>query len=115
MKTVSKILERRELEAIFWLVGLIYLYSIDPYACEHFSFCLFNMMGIDFCPGCGVGNAISLFMHGEFLMSFEHHPLGIPAFLIILYRILSIAYKEIKLKQLLNREKKNGKCTSVNA
>jgi len=115
LKKITKIFEIPGLEAAIWLSGMVYLFTIDAYSCEHFSFCIFNQLGIDFCPGCGIGRSISLFMHGEFALSFELHPLGIPAFFIIVYRIVSVVIKTVKIQQLLNREKKNGKCTSVNA
>ena len=48
--------------------------------------CLFSLVGIDNCPGCGLGKSISMIFHGDFVGSFNAHPLGIPAILLIVKR-----------------------------
>jgi len=63
---------------------------------EHMSLCVFNHLGLKFCPGCGLGRSISYFMHGELLMSLKAHPIGIPAVLILLYRIIKLYIEYFK-------------------
>lgn len=81
------------LEAIMWMVALIYLMFINPYELNHFSFCLFNLIGIDFCPGCGIGRSISMIYYGDILGSLKMHPLGIFALGVIFYRIVTLLQK----------------------
>jgi hypothetical protein len=80
------------LEAFIWLAALISLAFHDP-ASAHYSLCPLRNLGIGFCPGCGLGHAISYFFHGEVMMSLETHPLGIIAVILLSYRIISIVRK----------------------
>jgi hypothetical protein len=80
-------------EACLWIAGLIYLLLINPYQVSHFTLCPFNNLGLDFCPGCGIGKSISFIYHADFINSFKSHPLGIFALAIILYRIITLIYK----------------------
>ena len=90
----------RNLEAIMWSIALLYLMFINPYELNHFSFCLFNLMGIDFCPGCGIGRSISMIYHGDILGSLKMHPLGIFALGVIFYRIVTLLQKnKLNLKR----------------
>jgi hypothetical protein len=83
---------RKNLEAFMWIGGLTYLALINPYSGGHLSLCAFNLAGIDFCPGCGLGMSISLLFHGDIAASFSAHPLGIFALIILVYRIYSLLY-----------------------
>jgi Protein of unknown function (DUF2752) len=47
-------------------------------------------MGITWCPGCGLGHSIAFLLHGDIRNSFHAHWLGIPALVIILYRIYDL-------------------------
>ncbi len=77
-------------ELIFWVVALIALANMHPEHGSHFSFCIFKMLGFNFCPGCGIGHAISYLFHGNIQASFTAHPLGIFAIVIILLRIVKL-------------------------
>jgi len=48
-------------------------------------------MGFTWCPGCGLGHSISFLFHGDIKSSFHAHWLGIPALIIIVYRIYVLA------------------------
>jgi hypothetical protein len=85
----------KNLEAIMWSIALLYLMFINPYELNHFSFCLFSLVGIDFCPGCGIGRSISMIYHGDILGSLKMHPLGIFALGVIFYRIITLLQKNI--------------------
>jgi hypothetical protein len=78
------------LEAIIWSGGLLYLMLINVPSDSHFTICPLANLGINFCPGCGLGNSISHLFRGNFASSFDSHPLGIFTFFIILFRIISL-------------------------
>ncbi len=84
------------LELFFWSAALLIPVFIDP-ATPHFSFCLFNHLGFEFCPGCGLGRSLAYLYRGEIVQSFLCHPLGIMAFSILLYRITYLMKKLIEL------------------
>ncbi|WP_317163649.1 DUF2752 domain-containing protein [Mucilaginibacter aquatilis] len=48
---------------------------------------MFKIVGVNWCPGCGIGHSISWLLHGNIQQSFKAHWLGIPALLVIIYRI----------------------------
>jgi hypothetical protein len=77
-------------EASIWILGLFYLAVINSQSEEHFTICPLANLGLDFCPGCGLGNSISYIFKGDFIASFQSHPLGIFALLIIILRIITI-------------------------
>ncbi len=81
-------------EALVWTAGLIALILISPNEDQHFSFCLFNNIGIDFCPGCGLGRSISYLFRGNFIASFKAHPLGVLALSVLLARIYSLMKRQ---------------------
>lgn len=97
LKTSIKYIRKLDIEAMFWLSAFIYLTLIDPYTPKHLNMCLFNLVGIDNCPGCGLGKSISMIFHGDFAGSFNAHPLGIPAILLILKRIYTLIVNKINL------------------
>lgn len=101
MKKIISIYKRVDIEAFFWLVAFVYLTYINPYTPKHLDFCLFSLMGIDNCPGCGLGKSISMIFHGDFIGSFNTHPLGIPAIILIVRRIYKLIKNRIQLTKKL--------------
>jgi len=89
-KTFFKILEW---EALFWVAGLVFLLFLNPYQSQQFTFCPIHNLGLEFCPGCGLGRSISFFYSGDISNSFKSHPLGIIAFFIIFFRIITLLKK----------------------
>lgn len=83
------------LELIFWITALIYLFSINPES-THFTLCPIKNVGFNFCPGCGLGHSLHQMMHLNFRASFSDHPLGIFAFIVILFRIFTLFKNLIK-------------------
>ena len=86
-----------------WLAlaaGIILMSLIDPEA-EGFSLCMFNFLGIEFCPGEGFGRSVALLFRGQFLESFTMHPLGLPGILIMLHRIFTVINRNCTLKNML--------------
>jgi hypothetical protein len=78
-------------ELSFWVLALLSLALMNPLTDAHFSLCFFKWLGIGFCPGCGLGHAISWLFHGNVEQSFKAHPAGMLALPVILYRIFSLA------------------------
>lgn len=103
MKTLSHI----PLELCFWVLALILLATavpVEPGHVHHFTLCPLANMGFDWCPGCGIGRSITQLFHGNVGASLEHHWFGIPALVIIVWRIvelirLRIDNKIFKLKR----------------
>ena len=93
---MKKILKYIDIEAVIWIAGFIYLASINPYGQNHFNLCPFNAVGIDFCPGCGIGKSISLIFHGDFHSSIIKHPLGIFAIIVLAARIIQLIKDKYK-------------------
>ncbi|MGK9369714.1 DUF2752 domain-containing protein [Melioribacter sp. Ez-97] len=89
------ILKNIEWEAVFWLCGLIYLASIDPYAPQHYTLCPFKNIGIESCPGCGLGRSIGFIYHFDFANSFESHFLGAVALILIAARTIKLIHRTI--------------------
>ena len=83
-------------ELIFWCLALMTLWFLDPYG-SHSSLCPLHFLGLDWCPGCGLGRSISLLMKGDIAASWTRHPLGGFALAVILYRIFEII-KHLKTK-----------------
>ncbi|MEO7314593.1 MAG: DUF2752 domain-containing protein [Ginsengibacter sp.] len=91
MKIFSlKITLQRYGELAFWIAGLILLATLNPAQKDPFSLCLSGLIGIDSCPGCGLGRSISFLLQGNPSASLEMHPLGIFALPVILHRIYTI-------------------------
>lgn len=81
------------LEGLVWVSALIYFaFFVNP-GKIHFTICPLANIGIDICPGCGLGNSISYIFRGEILNSISAHPLGLVAILIISYRIITLTQK----------------------
>ncbi len=85
------------LEAYFWFGALLSMALTTPTHDTHFTFCLFKLMGIDFCPGCGLGHSIIFLFHGNFVDSWNSHPLAILAVAVLLHRVYRILKNDIKV------------------
>lgn len=86
---LSGMLKRFPFEALFWLTSLAVLAMLDTDT-SHFSICPLKNIGFDFCPGCGLGTAISLLFHGRLQDSFSAHPLGVFTAIVLSYRIIDL-------------------------
>jgi Protein of unknown function (DUF2752) len=95
MKKIINFITGYNSEPFLWLAGLIFLYFINPTQ-THFTFCPFKNLGINFCPGCGLGRSIHYLMHFQVQKSFECHPLGIFAFIILVHRVFTIFKTEFE-------------------
>jgi hypothetical protein len=93
MSLIKKYKKFTNFEALLWIVGIIYLATIDPYQHGHIDFCLFKIMGFEFCPGCGLGKSISMIFQGDIINSIKTHPIGIFALIFIIRRIIELLFK----------------------
>lgn len=73
-------------------MAIMALGLFNPTSGSHFSLCPLKLLGFNWCPGCGIGHAIAYLLHGDIGNSLKAHWLGIPALLIILYRICNLIY-----------------------
>jgi hypothetical protein len=74
-------------ELVFWTAALISLGLTNPGSESHFTLCPLKSLGFTWCPGCGMGHAISFLLRGDIKSSIHAHWLGIPAVIVILHRI----------------------------
>lgn len=79
------------LELVCWSGALILLFFMPVESAEP-SLCLFRFIGFNSCPGCGIGHAIHYALHFDLVASFHEHLFGLPAVLIILYRIKQLSF-----------------------
>ncbi|MFN1833832.1 DUF2752 domain-containing protein [Balneola sp. MJW-20] len=59
------------------------------------SLCLFENIGISFCPGHGLGHSISYTLDGNFKEAFQAHFFGPAAVLILSFRIVYLWHHKI--------------------
>ena len=81
---------RKYSEVILWNGALIALGLMDAKSTT--SLCILKNLGIEWCPGCGLGHAIHYALHFEFGKSVQEHILGIPATLILFYQSCKAIY-----------------------
>lgn len=78
-------------ELSFWIMAMVVLFFMNADSSSD-SLCFFHRMGIDWCPGCGIGHSIHSALHLQFATSLKQHPLGIVAVLIIVNRIKQLFF-----------------------
>ena len=87
------ILKKVNVELVIWIGALVLLAFTNP-AEHNFTLCPFNNLGFKYCPGCGLGRSIAYLFRGDFIRSFQMHPLGIFAVGVIGFRIYQIINKQ---------------------
>ncbi|MES2428369.1 MAG: DUF2752 domain-containing protein [Bacteroidota bacterium] len=90
---------KNNFELIFWIAAIIALAVADPSIQSQYTLCPLKLMGITWCPGCGIGHAVSWLLHGNIVRSWKAHWLGVPALLIIGYRIYILGYRLFRPRQ----------------
>ncbi len=88
-------------ELICWVVALILLAFSDPQG-PHFSLCPLAALGLEWCWGCGIGRSMAALLQGNPIESWKQHWFGIPALLILVYRISQLSGTLLKNKKKLN-------------
>ena len=97
LKILKLILIKLDSEAYIWTFGLITLAFLD-FGDHHLTICPIANLGYEWCLGCGLGRAIALIFKGQFMESFEMHPLGLLAIIVLIYRIATLFTITWKLK-----------------
>lgn len=101
MKNTSLHFFLQHLEAIIWIV-VIMGFAISPVNSEsHFTLCPLQLAGFDHCPGCGLGKSMILLLHGRIHDSINMHMLGIPALLILSWRIVTVIHSAKEYRKTL--------------
>lgn len=81
------------IELIVWVIALLVLGFMDINE-QAPSLCLLKAMGISWCPGCGLGHAISALLHGDWKAALHHHILGPFVLSALIYRILQLSWQQ---------------------
>jgi Protein of unknown function (DUF2752) len=89
---------RFPLEAFLWIAALGALACSNPAALSDYSLCPLKNIGFAHCPGCNIGHAIAFLLHGQIHQSIAMHWLGIPAVLILTYRIITLLHSSFHYK-----------------
>lgn len=84
---------QKHLELVFWLTAICLLFFLNTSESQA-SLCIFRFIGFNNCPGCGLGHSIYFALHLNFMKSLQEHLLGIPAVLIILFRIKQLSFQK---------------------
>ncbi len=114
----TKLFDFISLEALIWISGLIFLTVIKVDNFSHFTVCPLKFIGIDFCPGCGLGKSVHYFLHLKIEQSLNTHPLGMFAFAVIscrIYGLIHNSYTNTKIYFSNNREKVHDQSFTINA
>jgi len=82
-------------EAVVWIGGLVAMAFADISE-NHFMICPFALLGIDWCPGCGLGRSVRACLHGNIAASFAYHPLGVFAVIVLSFRIFTLIKQHIQ-------------------
>lgn len=90
---------RLNLEGVVWIIALCLLAFMDPANTQQ-SLCLLHNLGVESCPGCGLGHSVSSAFHGDFDGSFRQHPLGLAAIVLLSFRSFQVFYQNIKYQLL---------------
>ena len=89
MIKIQNLYRQIPIELLFFSIGLLLLYFINPNK-THASICPLTNLGFDFCPGCGFGRSLYFLMHFQFSKSWAIHPLGFLGFAVITFRIYTL-------------------------
>jgi len=98
-RRIKEYIRNTGIEPFVWLFALLYLWFSFPISSDDISICPLYHLGIQGCPGCGLGKSVSYALNGEFENSLKVHLLGIPAAIILFYRIFTLLLNPIKLRR----------------
>lgn len=79
----------KHMELCFWITAIVLLFFLNTERAAD-SFCFFRWIGINWCPGCGIGHSMHAVLNFQFYKAFQYHPLGIVAVLIIFHRMTQL-------------------------
>lgn len=96
----------KHLEWFTFGAGLLFLGLMNPET-TGVSLCLFDFVGIDVCPGEGLGHSIAYTLRGDITAALQSHLAGPLAVVVLGLRILFI-WKEIITPKLTEKKKHHG-------
>lgn len=105
-------------EAFIWISGILILALVNVNDTSHFTICPFKNIGIDFCPGCGLGKSIHYLLSLDIEKSLQAHPLGPFAFAVLvrrIYELLKVSFINSKKHFTTKMEYKYGQSFTTNA
>lgn len=97
----------KHLEWVVFACGLILLGFMSPEN-TGISFCFFDFIGIEFCPGEGLGHSISYTFRGDFSSAMEAHLAGPAAIIILSARIMYIWRNLYNQSKLTTKKEQHG-------
>lgn len=98
---------QKHLEWIVFSAGLILLGMMSPEN-TGISFCFFELIGIDFCPGEGLGHSIAYTFRGDLNSALEAHIAGPATIFILTSRILYVWHNIYNQSKLTTKEEQHG-------
>ncbi len=98
---------RKHLEWIVFSTGLILLGIMSPENAGS-SFCFFEFIGIDFCPGEGLGHSIAYSFRGDLSSAMEAHIAGPAAIIILSSRIVYVWRNLYNQSKLTTKKEQHG-------
>lgn len=94
MKSASNF--NRHFEWVILLGALVTVALMNPYVDQGSSLCLFEWLGISFCPGEGLAHSIAFTARGDFYNAINANLLGPISIIIIVGRILTLLRANFK-------------------
>lgn len=86
----SELWFNRHFEWCILLIALITVALMNPYIDQGSSLCIFDWMGISFCPGDGLAHSIAFTARGDFHNALKANLLGPFTILIVGIRIITL-------------------------
>ncbi|HEY1024453.1 MAG TPA: DUF2752 domain-containing protein [Sphingobacteriaceae bacterium] len=77
-------------ELLCWITALILLFFAANDSVAHFTLCPLSQLGLEWCPGCGLGRSVGALLHGDLVASLRFHWFGLPALMILFFRIVQL-------------------------
>ena len=96
VKTAVRFVSTFPREAVVWAAGLLMLAFADPGDQQHVTICPVALSGVEWCPGCGLGRSVSFLFKGSVIESFNAHPLGLFAVIVLSFRIYQLTKAHLK-------------------
>lgn len=96
IRSKIKYIFRNYFEITAFSLGLALLAFMDPSSTAGPDLCLFDQLGVSFCPGDGLGHSISYTFQGDIHSALNANILGPFATIILGSRIVYLINKKIK-------------------
>jgi hypothetical protein len=90
-------------EALVWGAAMVWLGLFANLGQPGWSLCPLHALGLDVCPGCGLGRSIGFALRGQFAASWAMHPLGLFALTVLASRIFLLTFPGLRNRSQLLR------------